>query len=57
VIPYKDFVRMQEEIEDYHDLRDLRLAKAGPQNQEGRSFESAAKELGLKKEEGGHLDL
>jgi PHD/YefM family antitoxin component YafN of YafNO toxin-antitoxin module len=49
VVPYEDFVRMQEEIEDYHDLRDLRRAKADPRNQEGRSFESVAKDLGLKK--------
>jgi hypothetical protein len=49
VIPYKDFVRMREEIDDCHDLRDLRRAKADPQNKEGRSFGTVAKELGLKK--------
>ena len=49
VIPYKDFLRMREELEDYHDLRDLRRAKADPRNQEGRPFHTVAEELGLKK--------
>jgi PHD/YefM family antitoxin component YafN of YafNO toxin-antitoxin module len=49
IIPYKDFLRMQEDLEDYSDLRDLRRAKLDPMNQLGRSFEDAAKELGLKK--------
>jgi len=48
VIPYKDFLRMQGEIEDYRDLRDLRKAKADPRNQEGRPFRDVAAELGLK---------
>lgn len=49
VIPYKDFVRMQEELEDYYDLLELRRAKSDPRNQKGRSFETVATELGLKK--------
>jgi PHD/YefM family antitoxin component YafN of YafNO toxin-antitoxin module len=49
VIPYKDFLRMQQDLEDYQDLRDLRKAKADPRNQQGRSFNAVAKELGLKK--------
>jgi PHD/YefM family antitoxin component YafN of YafNO toxin-antitoxin module len=49
IIPYKDFLRMQEDLEDYSDLRDLRGAKLDPMNQLGRSFEDAAKKLGLKK--------
>lgn len=48
VISYKDFIRMQEELEDYHDLKDLRRAKADPRNQKGRSFDVVAEELGLK---------
>jgi hypothetical protein len=40
---------MQEDLEDYSDLRDLRGAKLDPMNQLGRSFEDAAKKLGLKK--------
>ena len=49
VIPYKDFVRMQAELEDYRDLLALRQAKADARNQKGRSFAEAAEELGLKK--------
>lgn len=49
VIPYKDYVRMQEDLENYHDLLALREAKADADNQKGRSFNEAAKELGLKK--------
>jgi PHD/YefM family antitoxin component YafN of YafNO toxin-antitoxin module len=49
VIPYKDFVRMQEELEDYYDLLALRQAKADSRNRKGRAFEEVAKELGLKK--------
>jgi len=49
VIPYKDFLRMQENLEDYSDLKDLRRAKLEPMNQLGRSFDDVAKELGLKK--------
>jgi PHD/YefM family antitoxin component YafN of YafNO toxin-antitoxin module len=49
IIPYKDFLRMQEDLEDYSDLRDLRRAKLDPMNQQGRSFDDVAKELGLKK--------
>jgi len=49
VIPYKDFLRMQEDIEDYNDLKALRKAKVDPMNQQGRPFDDVAKELGLKK--------
>lgn len=49
VIPYKDFLRTQEELEDYHDLRDLRKAKVDPKNQQGRPFDVVSKELELKK--------
>ncbi|MGI8787449.1 MAG: type II toxin-antitoxin system Phd/YefM family antitoxin [Pyrinomonadaceae bacterium] len=49
VIPYKDFIRMQEELENYHDLLALREAKADSRNQKGRSFDEVANELGLKK--------
>ena len=49
IIPYKDFLRMQEDLEGYSDLRDLRRAKLDPMNQLGRSFDDVAKELGLKK--------
>jgi len=49
VIPYKEFIRMQEALEDYSDLRELRRAKADPKNRQGRPFHIVAKELGLKK--------
>ena len=49
VIPYKDFVRMQEELDDYYDLLALRQAKADSRNQKGRSFDALAEELGLEK--------
>lgn len=48
VIPYKDFLRMHKELEDYHDLLDLRRAKADPRNKQGRAFTVVAAELGLK---------
>jgi hypothetical protein len=47
VIPYKDYLRMQEDLEDYHDLRELRKAKLDPKNKQGRSFDVVAAELGL----------
>lgn len=49
VIPYEDFIRMQEDIEDFNDLKDLREAKFDPRNQKGRSFDDVAKELGLRR--------
>lgn len=49
VIPYKEYLRMQEELEDYYDLRELWKAKSDPGNQGGRSFDTVAAKLGLKK--------
>ncbi len=49
VIPYKEFLRMQEELEDYYDLLALRQAKTDSRNQKGRSFDKIVEELGLKK--------
>ena len=49
VIPYKDFIRMQDDIEDYQDLKELREAKLDSRNQQGRSFDDVAKELGLRR--------
>jgi len=40
---------MQEDIEDFNDLKDLREAKFDPRNQKGRSFDDVAKELGLRR--------
>jgi hypothetical protein len=47
VIPYKEFLRMQELIEDYEDLKALRKAKAEPDYRKRRRYEEVAKELGL----------
>ena len=49
VIPYRQFVKMQDALEDYHALKELRKAKADPKNQRGRPFAEVAKELGLLK--------
>ena len=47
VIPYKQFVKMQEALEDYHALKALRRAKRSSKNQRGRPFAKVARELGL----------
>ena len=39
--------KMQDELENYDDLRELRKAKADPKNQNGRPFDVVAAELGL----------
>ncbi len=49
VIPYKDFVRMQEELENYLFFLELRQAKSDPRNQKGRKFTEVVEELGLTK--------
>lgn len=49
IIPYKDFLRIQEDLEDYADLKDLRKAKNDPMNKQGRLFSEVVKELGLKR--------
>ncbi|MEN6509700.1 MAG: type II toxin-antitoxin system Phd/YefM family antitoxin [Smithella sp.] len=49
IIPYKDYLRIQEDLEDYADLKDLRKAKKDLMNKQGRLFSDVAKELGLKR--------
>ncbi len=49
IIPFENFVRTQEKLEDYYDLLALRQAKADSRNQESRSFDDVVNELGLKK--------
>lgn len=46
VIPYRQYLKMQEELEDLRDLQAIREARADPKNQKGRSFFEAAKEHG-----------
>jgi len=48
-IPYKEYLRMQEKIEDYADLNVVRKAKAEPDYRKRRPYEEVAKELGLMK--------
>ncbi|MBI5815993.1 MAG: type II toxin-antitoxin system Phd/YefM family antitoxin [Nitrospinae bacterium] len=45
VIPYEEFVALQELLEDMEDLRDLRAAKAEDAGNPGISLEDAKKEL------------
>lgn len=47
VIPYKVFLRMQEDLEDYEDLKALRKAKSEADYLKRRPYEEVAKELGL----------
>ena len=49
VIPYKQFLKMQEALEDYHALKKLRQSKRDPKNQRGRPFVQVGRELGLLK--------
>ncbi len=53
VIPYKQFLKMQEALEDYHARKELRKAKADKKNQSSRPFAEAAKEAGLLKKRTG----
>lgn len=47
VLPYSEFVALQEELQDYYDLKELREAKKEEQDAPSISFEEAKKELGL----------
>ncbi|MEI6232010.1 MAG: type II toxin-antitoxin system Phd/YefM family antitoxin [Planctomycetota bacterium] len=49
VIPYKVFLRMQEQLEELDDIKALRKAKAEPDYQKRRPYEEVAKEMGLMK--------
>ena len=47
VIPYDEFLKMQEELSDYEDLKDLRQAKEAEKNAPTVNLEEAKKELGI----------
>ena len=47
VLPYEEFVRMEEEIQDYEDLRALRAAKAKEASAPTVSLRKAERELEL----------
>ncbi len=48
VIPYKEFLRMQEKL-DYADLTALRKAKAEPDYKKRRPYEGRGERMGLMK--------
>ncbi|VAX32834.1 hypothetical protein MNBD_NITROSPIRAE02-117 [hydrothermal vent metagenome] len=47
VLTYEDFVKIQEELEDYEDLKVLREAKQEEANASTVDLKEAKKELGL----------
>ncbi len=47
VIPYDEFLRIQEELEDYESLRTLREAKAKEGDAKSVSFENVKRTLGI----------
>lgn len=47
VLPYEEFVQVQEELQDYEDLKDLRAAKFHEESSPSVSFADAKKQLGL----------
>ncbi|MDL1988071.1 MAG: type II toxin-antitoxin system Phd/YefM family antitoxin [Deltaproteobacteria bacterium] len=47
ILPYEDFLKMQEELECYNNLRILREAKQEEQNASSVSFEEAKKILNI----------
>lgn len=47
VLPYDEFIALQEELQDFYDLKELREAKQKEGDAPTISFEEAKKELGL----------
>ena len=47
VIPYEEFVKIQEELDDYESLKALREAKAKEGNAETTSFDDAGKKFNI----------
>jgi len=47
VIPYEEFVRIQEELDDYESLKALREAKSEEADANTASFDDAKKQLNL----------
>lgn len=48
ILPYEEFIRMQDELADYEDLRILREAKEKEADSPTVQFNEVKKELGLK---------
>jgi PHD/YefM family antitoxin component YafN of YafNO toxin-antitoxin module len=47
ILSYEEFERIEDELRDYQDLRDLREAKLTEQNAEARSLADVREELGI----------
>ncbi len=47
VLPYSEFIALQEELQDYYDLKELRAAKKEERDAPTLSFAEAQKELDL----------
>lgn len=47
VIPYDEFIKIQEELDDYESLKTLREAKAKESSAETTSFDVAKKEFNI----------
>ena len=47
VIPYDEYLKIHEELNDYEDLKELRQAKSAEKNTSTVSLEDAKKELGI----------
>ena len=45
VLPYEDFLRIQEELEDYEDLRTLREEKAAAHAEPTRSLDEVLSDI------------
>ena len=47
VLPYEEFVMIEEELQEYEDLKELRAAKAVEASESSVSLHDVKKELGL----------
>jgi len=45
VLPYEEFLRLQEELEDYEDLKTLREERALAEHEHSRSLDDILKEI------------
>jgi PHD/YefM family antitoxin component YafN of YafNO toxin-antitoxin module len=45
VLPYEEFLRLQEELEDYQDLKTLREEKAMAEHEPSRRLDDILKEI------------
>jgi PHD/YefM family antitoxin component YafN of YafNO toxin-antitoxin module len=47
VLPYEEFLMIEEELQEYEDLKELRAARAAEAGEPGIPLREAKKELGL----------